>query len=309
MTDARRSRPGRRSLATLLLLLALSPCAASSAGLHQPPPAFTGLEGIADNARTAAALLEQGLKRGAAPLLRVGAEVLEESPRLVALNFQDAANYDFYLERTDGVANAAGQLLWDPVYGGLIQGNPRTPDDAALCYEAVNGFRYTGREEYLRSRGNPARIEIASRNKIAPRLRLLLGMTQPPEPLAALFEITLEITDISHRPMADFVREVQAREREPDSLVHQSLFTLDPQALGVATFPAGSRFHVQLQTHFAKAGVEQSAAEFHAALRCPRGNDLPRPASALAAFGKPLRMKQSINGTAWDAMKAVLNIP
>jgi len=233
----------------------------------------------------------------------------EESPRLTAFNFVSPTHYDFYLESTDGVANTAGQLLWDPVYGGLIRGNPRTPSDAPLCVEAAKGFLYTGREEYLRSRGTPARIEIAARNKMAPRIRLLLGVTQPPPPRAALFEIQVEVTDLSHRSMAAFVQEVQARERAPGSIVHQSLFTLDPQALGAATFPAGARFFAQWQTHFFNADAASGVSPWHSSVRCPRGNDLPRPASALAAAGRPLRLKQSINGTAWNAMKAALNIP
>ena len=276
---------------------------------RQPEVILTRLEGIADNARTAAALLEQGLQRGAEPLLRVGSHEVEEFPQLTALNFVNSTHYDFYLESTDGVANKAGQWLWDPVYDGLIRGNPRTPDDAPLCLETAHGFHYTGREEYLRSPGNPARIEIAARNKMGPRIRLLLGLTQPPAPQAALFEITFEATDLSHRSRADFVREVQAREREPGSIVHQSLFTMNPQALGAATFPPGSRSHTRLQTHFTNAGADPVTSAWHTSMRCARDNDLPRPASVLAATGQPLRLKQSINGTAWNAMKAALNIP
>ena len=233
----------------------------------------------------------------------------EESPRLTAFNFVNPTNYGFYLESTDGVANAAGQWLWEPVYGGLIRGNPRTPSDAALCVEAAAGFLYTGREEYLRSQGTPARIEIAARNKMAPRIRLLLGVAQPPPPRAALFEIRVEVTDLSHRSMAAFVQEVQAHERVPGSGVHQSLFTLDPRALGAATFPAGARFFAQWQTHFFNADAAPGTSPWHSSVRCPRGNDLPRPACALAATGQPLRLKQSINATAWNAMKAALNIP
>lgn len=276
---------------------------------RQPEVTLTRLEGIADNARTAAALLEQGLKRGAEPLLRVASDEVDESPRLTAFNFVNPTNYDFYLESTDGVANAAGQWLWDPVYGGLIRGNPRTPSDAPLCLETAHGFLYTGREEYRRSPGNPARIEIAARNKIAPRIRLQLGVTQPPPPKAALFEITFEATDLSHRSMAEVVAQVQARERAPGSAVHQSLFTMNPQALGAATFPPGSRLHTRLQTHFANAGAAPVTSAWHTSMRCARDNDLPRPASVLAATGQPLRVKQSINATAWNAMKAALNIP
>ncbi|MET1115672.1 MAG: hypothetical protein ABWY08_12075 [Comamonas sp.] len=276
---------------------------------QQPKVSLTSLEGIADNARTAAALLEQGLKRGAEPLLRVASDEVDESPRLTAFNFVNPTNYDFYLESTDGVANAAGQWLWDPVYGGLIKGNPRAPSDAPLCLEVANGFIYTGREEYRRSQGNPARIEIAARNKIGPRIRLQLGVTQPPEPKAALFEITFEATDLSHRSMAAFVQEVQAREREPGSIMHQSLFTMNPLALGAATFPPGSRSHTRLQTHFANAGAAPVTSAWRTSMRCARDNDLPRPASVLAATAQPLRMKQSINATAWNAMKAALNIP
>lgn len=262
---------------------------------------------MADNARTAAALLEVGLKRDAAPLLRVASDVLDESPRLVSFNFKNPSNYDFYLESTNGAANAAGQLLWDPVYGGLIQGTPRTADHARVCHETVDGFRYTGREEYLRSRGNPARIEISAQNKLSAWLQTQ-GLPAAPVSKAALFEITIRDQDISSQSMAAFVKDLQAKEREFGP-VHHSLFTLDPQTLGAATFPSGSRFHVQIQTHFSEAGNTHRSGFSNSTLSCLRGNDLPRPRHTLSAFFQPLRVKHSINATAWNAMKAALNIP
>lgn len=275
---------------------------------QQPGVEFPSTAGIGANARTAAALLEKGLQLGAAPLLRVGIDLTDDSPRLVSLNFRNPANYDFHLESTDGKANATGQLRWDPVYGGLINGNPRTAENSAVCHESVNDFHHTGREDYLRTRGNPARIEISARNKLSPWLQARLPEARAAK--VALFEIMVEDRDISNRSMADFVKELQADERLHGPVLH-SLFTLDARALGSATFPRGARFYTQLQTHFSKADPAYTMQRQHltASTACLRDNDLPRPANALGAFGQSLRVKHSINATAWNAMKSVLNIP
>lgn len=272
----------------------------------QPEVTLASTRGLGDNARTAAALLEKGLARGAQPLLRVGSDLADDSPRLVSFNFRDATNYEFYLDSTDGTANAAGQLHWTPVYGGLVHGNPRTLDDARICHESVNGFNHTGREDYLRTRGNPARIEIPGSNQLSAWLQAH-GVSAGPAPKAALFELTLKEQDLSNRSMAEFVRELQANEREFGSVMH-SLFTLDPKLLGAATFPAGSRFYVQWQTHFTKAGSGDTMAGFNGKLNCASHNDLDKPRSTLGAFMQPLRVKHSINATAWNAMKGALNI-
>lgn len=272
----------------------------------QPEVTFISTLGIGDNARTAAALLAKGLERDAAALLRVGSDAAQDSPRLVSFNFKDATNYEFYLDSTDGAANAAGQLHWKPVYGGLINGNPRTIDNARICHEKVNGFTYTGREDYLRSRGNPARVEISGQNKLSDWLQSR-GKVDASTPRVALFELTFKEVDLSHRSMKDFVRELQANEREFGSVTH-SLFTLNPKALGTATFPTGSRFYVQWQTHFTKAGSAETMAGFNGTYSCSSENDLNKPANTLGAFMHPLRVKHSINATAWNAMKGVLNI-
>ena len=274
---------------------------------NQPEVTLVGTQGIGDNARTAAALLDKGLVQSGQSLLRVGSDVADESPRLVSLNFKNATNYEFYLDSTDGTANAAGQLRWDPVYGGLIKGNPRTLDNARICHESVNGFNYTGREDYQRTRGNPARIEISGSNKLSSLLQGR-GVAAGPTPKVALFEFTFKEQDISNRSMADFVRELQANEHEFGSVVH-SLFTLNPKALGASTFPPGSRFYVHWQTHFAKAGGAQAMAGFQGTVDCRSENDLDKPRDTLGAFMQPVRVRHSINATAWNAMKSALNIP
>lgn len=272
----------------------------------QPELSFLNTQGIGDNARTVATLLEKGLAKDAAPLLRVGTDVADESPRLVSFNFKDATNYEFYLDSSDGPANAAGQLHWNPVYGGLIRGNPRTLDNARICQESVNGFTYTGREDYLRTRGNPARIEISAKNKLSDWLKSH-GQSASTQPKVALFELTLREQDISNRSMADFVRELQANEQAFGSVVH-SLFTLNPKALGAATFPNGSRFYVQWQTHFTPAGFDDGMNGFSGSNSCLSENDLDKPRNTLATFMQPLRVKHSINAIAWNAMKGALNI-
>lgn len=273
---------------------------------NQPEVTLVSTRGIGDNARTAAALLDKGLAQSGQSLMRVGSDVAEESPRLVSLNFRNALNYEFYLDSTDGKANAAGQLRWDPVYGGLIKGNARTLENARICHESVNGFLYTGREDYLRTRGNPARIEISGNNKLSAWLQAR-GLSAGPTPKVALFEFTLMEQDISNRSMADFVRELQADEHQFGSVTH-SLFTLNPKALGTSTFPPGSRFHVHWQTHFAKAGTAETMGGFKGTLDCTSENDLDKPRDTLGAFMQPVRVKHSINAIAWNAMKGALNI-
>lgn len=142
----------------------------------------------------------------------------------------------------------------------------------------------------------PQRRSRPRRRRARPHraIRLLLGLTQPPQPEAALFEITLEAVDLSHRSMAAFVQEVQARERAPGSIVHQSLFTLNPQALGAATFPPGSRFHTRLQTHFANAGAAPVTSAWHTGMHCPRDNDLP-PARVRAGRRGPAAAHQTVH--------------
>lgn len=259
----------------------------------------------ADNARTASALTQLGLALGAPIEIHAAGDTPDTTPRLSSVNFKDSNNYDFYLYSTAGSANAAGQLLWDSSYGGLIEGGPRRLDQARLVYETRDKTGYSGRAEYLRTRGNPARVQIPLDNQFTrANPAVIEGLTAD----AALFEMVLEETDISGRPMADFVREMQAYEAASVLPIEHSLFTLDTEALGAAVFPAGARLYRTLKTRAAPtpqpAATSGSSSESSSIMR--NGHDLPDPAAMLGGFQQPLRLQQSINGTAWEAMQKAL---
>lgn len=263
---------------------------------------------VADNARTAAVLTRVGLQLGVPMRVHAAGDMPDTEPRLTSFNFKDAGNYDFHLHATDGTANGAGQLSWDAGYAGLIEGNPRSYDNSALAYETRNSTGYSGRGEYLRSRGNPARVQAPLHNRFTQggRAALTTGLTDD----AALFEMVVEDVDISHRPMADFIREMQAYEAMPGIPVEHSLFTLDADALRTGVFPAGSRMYQALRTSFSAAAVPAQAAgsSSETSSHGEQPNDLAAPASMLGGYGQPVRVQQSLNGTAWEAIRKELNL-
>lgn len=257
----------------------------------------------AGNARTAAALTQVGLALDAPLQVHAGGDTPDTTPYLTSVNFKDAANHEFYLYGTHAPANAGGQLLRDARYAGLISGLPRTVADAGSRAEFRATTAYSGREEHLRSQGNPARVRISHNNQFAESRTE--NQKQILQDDAVLFEMTLGEIDISGRSMAEFVLEMQSYEAASALPVEHSLFTLDANLLGTAVFPAGARLYRTLRTHYAgaassSAGVSEGIIGQH--------NDLPVPAAALGGYQKPLRLQQSINATAWDAMKSTLNI-
>lgn len=264
---------------------------------------------IVANARTVARLIEAGFAMGTPMQVHAASDAPDFSPRLTSFNYKDAGNYESYLYRADGSANSNGQVLWDPTYSGLIAGLARTGANASGIAEVRNSAAYSGREDYLRTRGNPTRVQISANNKSMQWLS-----AEQKEALkndAALFELALEEVDISNLPMAEFVKSTQAYEAKAQLPIEHSLFTLDAQVLGTAVFPAGSRLYRTLRTRFSAfpepAATPGSSFSFEAIIG--RTNDLPKPATVLGGFREPLSMQQSINATAWNAMKAALAIP
>ncbi len=262
----------------------------------------------ADNARTAAAMTQTGLQLGASLQVYAAGDAADTSARLTSFNFKDTGNFDAYLYATDSAASGAGQLQWNASYAGLYEGRERSTDDAGMAYEHRNGAGYSGRAEYQRTRGNPARVQIPLHNQFTQGTwaKLTDGLKYD----AALFEMVVEETDISNRSMAEFVREMQAYETASKLPIEHSLFTLDDQALGTAVFPAGSRLYRTLRTRFAPtpAPAETAGSFSESAGYMRAGNDLPEPAVMLGGYTQPLRLQQSINATAWEAMTKALKL-
>lgn len=260
----------------------------------------------ADNARTVAALTQMGLKLNAPLQIHAAGDAPDTSSRLTSVNFKDAGNYEFYLYDTDGTTSTDGKQFWNASYAGLIAGLPRTLANASSRAEVRNSTAYNGREEYLRSQGNPARVQISSNNQFAQ-----LHTDNQKKVLkddAVLFEMALTEIDISNWPMADFVREMQADEAAGAMPFEHSLFTLDASLLGTAEFPPGSRLFRKLRTHFVATPATSTGSASTSQSMIGQNNDLPLEAAELSVYGKTLRLQQSINATAWNGMKAALDI-
>ncbi|WP_315124500.1 hypothetical protein [Comamonas antarctica] len=261
-----------------------------------------------DNARTAANLTRLGLHLGAPLRTHAPGDVDDSGARLTSLNFLDEGNFDFYLYGTHGAADSASQWKWNATYGGRISGADRSVDNAGLAYEIRSTAGYSGRAEYLRSRGNPARVQIPLHNQFTQGkwAALTAGLKSD----AALFEMVIEEIDISNRPMGEVVREMQDYEKASLLPIQYSLFTLDATALDQGAFPAGSRLYRTLRTRFAPtpapAATPGSSIESTSYARYP--NDLPDPAAVLGGFEQPVRLQQSINGPAWEGLRAQLKL-
>lgn len=262
---------------------------------------------IGVNARTAALMTELGLEMGTPMRIHAAGDAPDASPRLTSFNYKDADNYDSYLYQTDGIANSNGQLLWKPTYAGLIAGLPRTLANASLSAGIRNTAAYSGREEYLRSLSNPARMLISTSNESIEWLpaKIKNGLKEQ----VTMLELALTEIDISNMPMADFVKDTQDYESETPWPIEHSLFTLDAQLLGTAVFPPGSRLYRTLRTHFASIPEPVATSGIASSTRAIIvSNDLPTPAALLGGYKEPLRLQQSINATAWNGMKAALDI-
>lgn len=276
-------------------------------------------------AMAAAALTHYALKNGIPTMDGCAAETPDNSAQLVSLNFKDAHNYEYDVHAPEGSANAAGQMLWRPVYGGKVNGNDRTPENAAYTARNIDGFISTGREEYLKngvlklfSASNQFTTILLNRDATA-------RSTQSAQIKAAVgytVATTVQKMDVSGQSMQTFFADTASYQLPLKDIVHLDAFKVhDPSILDNAVFPQGSVLHIQLSTPVGnKNSIEYSetkpgenanrvshSSTTSAGTLEQRANDLnpaqPRqPARALV-------VKYSLNERAWTATKQALKLP
>lgn len=276
-------------------------------------------------ALAAAALTNYSLENGIATMIRSAAETQDNTAQLVSFHFKDRHNYEYDLHAPEGSANAQGQTLWRPTYGGKINGNDRTPENAAYTARYIDEFTSTGREEYLNngvlklySADNQFTPVLLSREKTAKAAE----RSQRNAINGYAVQTTVQKLDISGQSMQAFFGKPASYQPALKNIVHIDAFTMeDATLLADATFPAGSVLHIQLSTpvgnknsvRFTESNI--SAHEFNAQYQSTSGestleqkaNDL-NPTLAKHPI-RALTVKYALNDRAWMAIAAALNLP
>lgn len=275
-------------------------------------------------ALAAASLTNYALKNGIATLDGCAAETPDNTSQLVSLNFKDAHNYEYDMHAPEGSANAAGQMLWRPVYGGKINGNDRTPEDAAYTATNIDGFTSTGREEYLKngvlklfSASNQFTTILLNRDATAKAAQ----RAQIKPAVGYTVETTVQKMDLSGQSMQTFFANPASYQLKLNEIVHLDAFKVhDPSILANAVFPQGSVLHIQLSTPVGnKTSIEYSKIQSsknavrvnrsystHESTLEQRANDL-NPAQPLHP-ARSLVVKYALNERAWTAAKEALNL-
>lgn len=275
-------------------------------------------------ALAAASLTNYALRNGIPTLLPAAAETPDDTAQLVSLRFKDIHNYEYDVHTPEGSTNAAGQTLWRPVYGGLINGNERTPQDAAYTASFIDGFTSTGREEYLR-RG--VLKLIAADNQFTPVL-----LNRPATAKGAQYsldasttgyavETTVQKMNISGQSIRKFFDHPACYRNHLKDAVHLDTFKIeDTSVLARSTFPEGSVLHVRISTPVgnphsiqykrtmdgAAASVSRMSSASEKTLE-QKGNDLNPVLEQHAP--RALVVTYALNERAWSATKAALNLP
>ncbi|WP_159910876.1 hypothetical protein [Pantoea sp. 18069] len=276
-------------------------------------------------AMAAASLTNYSLKNGIATLVRTAPEAQDNTPQLVSFHFKDIHNYEYDVHTPEGSANAAGQILWRPVYGGKINGNDRTPENAAYTATIIDGFTATGREEYLKngalqlfSADNQFTSILLNRQATAKAAKLSRTNSEA----GYAVETTVQKMDISGQSMQTFFGDPASYQVKLKNIVHLNAFKVeDSSSLANAVFPEGSVLHIQLSTpignknsiEYAKTqssanvvSVSRSTTTYASTLE-QRANDL-NPAQELHAT-RALVVKYALNDRAWTATKEALHLP
>ncbi len=276
-------------------------------------------------ALAAAALTNYALKNGLPTMIPAVPEEQDNTAQVVSFHFKDIHNYEYDVHAPEGSANAAGQTLWRPVYGGKINGNDRTPEDAAFTAIRLDGFTSTGREEYrnngvlkLFSADNQFTPVLLNRQATAKGTQLSLSAAVA----GYAVETTIQKLDISGKTMQEFFADPPCYQNHLKDVVHLNAFKIeDTSLLGEATFPQGSVLHVRISTPIGNKNneeysrtqngpdnfsVSKSSMSSKTTLEL-KGNDLnpqqpQQPARALV-------VKYALNERAWSATKAALNLP
>lgn len=273
-------------------------------------------------ALAAARLTNYSLKNGIAIMIGSTPEAQDNSPRLVSFQFKDGYNYEFDVHVPEGSANDAGQTLWRPVYGGKINGNDRTPENAAYTARFIGSFTFTGREEYLNNgvlKLFPAHNQFTSillnRKATAESAQKSLDI----KAVGYAVETTVQKIDISGLSMQTFFANPESYRSTLKNVVHLESFKMeDASPLADAIFPEGSVLHVQLSTPVGnvspKHGTQfnvQARVDFVMNALTPitleqKANDLNPPLEEHPT--RALTVKYELNKLAWDAIKTVLNL-
>lgn len=271
-----------------------------------------------DNARTAALLTAYGLEHGFEPMTYTPSDTIEDTEQLVALNFQDINNYEYDLHTTDKQPNSAGQILWNPSYGGIFNGHDRTYKN--ISYAGINIAQaiFTGKEEYLRSQGNPARIQINPVNKMTPFLDPKFQIPELQKTTLASFEILMDKIDISEVKISDIFQIIQKEDAKSNTVTSQKLLTLDPSLVLHGSFPKGSYLYKKMRTRVADTQSYVStfdgskisvSGKFSTDHHLPFvANDLNPTVNSGLHKNHNLQTNYTLNAAAWNAIKAELNI-
>lgn len=275
-------------------------------------------------ALAAASLTNYALRNGIPTMISAAAEAQDDRAQLVSLRFKDIHNYEYDVHMPEGSANAAGQTLWRPVYGGKINGNDRTPEDAAFTATLLDGFTSTGREEYrnngvlkLFSADNQFTPVLLSRQATAKSAKHSLDASAA----GYAVETTVQQMNISGQSIRKFFDDPACYRNHLKDAVHLDTFKIDDTSvLARSTFPEGSVLHVRISTpvgnqhsiqyqHTRNANalsVSRTASTSEKTLE-QKGNDLS-PVPQLHA-PRALVVKYALNERAWSATKAALNLP
>jgi len=275
---------------------------------------------FASAAIAAASLTNYALKNGIPTMTSPSAQAPEHAPQLVAFHFKDIHNYEHDVHTPEDSANAAGQTLWWPVYGGKINGNDRTQQDAAYTATMTDGFVSTGREEYLK---NGVLKLFSADNQFTP---ILLGREATMQHAAKTkrtgyaVETTVEKMDISGLSMQAFFSDPASYQAKLKNIVHLDTFKVeDPSLLQAAVFPEGSVLHIQLSTsvgnknsiEYVKTGPDPRnftiSSHYTGSMTKQWTNDLN---PALEEHPVPeLVVKYALNDRAWTAIRSALELP
>lgn len=276
-------------------------------------------------ATAAASLTNYALKNGIATMIRTVPETQDNTPQLVSFAFKDSRNYEYDVHAPESSANASGQTLWRPVYGGKLNGNDRSPEHAAYTATRIDGFTATGREEY---RKNGVLQLFSADNQFTPLLlksdasAKSARIAKERSTTGYAVQTTVQKMDISGQSMQTFFGNPASYQSTLKNIVHFNSFKIeDSSVLANAVFPPGSVLHIQLSTSVGnKNSIEyvktQSSANAvsvsHSSSTSAqtlerKGNDLNpvlerHPSRALV-------VKYALNDSAWTAMKQALQIP
>lgn len=269
--------------------------------------------------------------------LLIDQEAEDSSAQLVFFRFKDSFNYEYDVHAAQGSANAAGQTHWTPVYGGKVNGNDRTLEDAAYNAHSMNGFPFTRHEDYLKK----GLVNLYSAdNQFTPILLKRQATAEAAENARKeslkgyQLEKTIRTVDISGQSMATFLGNPEANLPKLPKLTHlQFLDVKDPGIFADAVFPKGSLLHIKLGTEIGNTnsqklsgtannssyvmskawkfleakwndlggyGFMEDQGNMHFSYGLDQGDSIPV---------MPPTVRYSLNDHAWYGMKAALSIP